>query len=100
MSFTSNSEGGEYKHQLNYYEMPNHVHTEYAMVEGYTEWNTFTPSAYSMLFGWQRGDYRSDVTTYHAAKVPLNSNTSDEGGSKSHNNIQPYIVVYFWRRTK
>ncbi len=53
-----------------------------------------------MLFGWQRGDYRSDVTTYHAARVPLNSITSDEGGSQSHNNIQPYIVVYFWRRTK
>lgn len=100
MSFTSAGTGGEYKHQLNYYEMPNHVHVEYAMVEGYPEWNTFTPSAYSMLFGWQRGDYRSDVTTYHAAKVPLNSITSDEGGSQSHNNIQPYIVVYFWRRTK
>ena len=100
MSFTSSGTGGEYKHQLNYYEMPNHAHVEYAMVEGYPEWNTFTPSAYSMLFGWQRGDYRSDVTTYHAAKIPLNTATSDEGGSQSHNNIQPYIVVYFWRRTK
>lgn len=100
MSFTSSGTGGEYKHQLNYYEMPNHVHVEYAMVEGYPEWNTFTPSAYSMLFGWQRGDYRGDVTTYHAAKTPLNTATSDEGGSQSHNNIQPYIVVYFWRRTK
>lgn len=100
MSFTSSGTGGEYKHQLNYYEMPNHVHVEYAMVEGYPEWNTLTPSAYSMLFGWQRGDYRGDVTTYHAAKTPLNTATSDEGGSQSHNNIQPYIVVYFWRRTK
>ena len=100
MSFTSSGTGGEYKHQLNYYEMPNHVHVEYAMVEGYPEWNTFTPSAYSMLFGWQRGDYRGDVTTYHAARTPLNTATSDEGGSQSHNNIQPYIVVYFWRRTK
>ena len=100
MSFTSAGTGGEYKHQLNYYEMPNHVHVEYAMVEGYPEWNTFTPSAYSMLFGWQRGDYRGNVTTYHAAKTPLNTTTSDEGGSQSHNNIQPYIVVYFWRRTK
>ncbi len=54
----------------------------------------FTPSAYSMLFGWQRGDYRSDVTTYHAARVPLNSITSYEGVTKriiSFNHIQQYF---------
>lgn len=99
MSFTANSSGGEYKHQLNYYEMPNHSHEEYAMVEGYQEWPTFTPSAYSMLFNWQKGEYRGDATAYHAARVQLNSSTSCEGGSQSHNNVQPYIVVYFWRRT-
>lgn len=97
MSFTTFGAGGEYNHKLDYYEMPNHSHNEYAMIEGYSEWDSFTPIPYSMLFNWGKGEYR-DGGTYHAARVPLNSVTSDEGGSRSHNNIQPYIVVYFWRR--
>ena len=100
MSFTTFGAGGEYMHKLDYYEMPGHVHVEYAMVEGYGEWNSFTPQPYSMLFNWQKGEYRGEVTTYHAAKVDLNTITSKEGGSQSHNNIQPYIVVYFWKRIK
>ena len=100
MSFTSSGTGGEFKHQLNYYEMPSHVHNEYAMVEGYAGWDTFTPLPYSMLFRFGGGDYRENVSQYHAARVSLNTFTSSEGGSQSHNNIQPYIVVYFWRRTK
>ena len=99
MSFTSFGAGGEYNHKLDYYEMPGHSHVEYAMVEGYSAWDSFTPQPYSMLFNWGKGEYR-DGGTYHAAKVQLNSNTSIEGGSQTHNNIQPYIVTYFWRRTK
>jgi len=98
MSFTSSGTGGEYKHQLSYFEMPGHVHNEYAMVEGYTGWDTFTPLPYSMLFRFDRGDYRENVSQCHAARVPLNTFTSSEGGSQSHNNIQPFIVTYFWRR--
>lgn len=98
MSFTTNNTGGEYKHQLSYYEMPGHTHNEYVMVEGYSDWDSFTPLPYSMLFNWQKGEYRGEVTAYHAARVPLNTITSSEGGSQSHNNIQPFIVTYFWRR--
>lgn len=100
MSFTSSGTGGEYKHQLSYFEMPGHVHNEYAMVEGYTGWDTFTPLPYSMLFRFGGGDYRENVSQCHAARVPLNTFTSTEGGSQSHNNVQPYIVTYFWRRTR
>lgn len=100
MSFTTNNTGGEYKHQLSYYEMPGHVHNEYAMVEGYTGWDTFTPLPYSMLFRFDGGDYRENVSQCHVARVPLNTFTSTEGGSQSHNNVQPYIVTYFWRRTR
>ena len=99
MSFTTNNTGGEYKHQLSYYEMPGHSHNEYVMVEGYSDWPSFTPLQYSMLFNWQKGEYR-DGGTYHAARVSANTNTSTEGGSQNHNNVQPYIVTYFWRRTK
>lgn len=98
MSFTTNNTGGEYKHQLSYYEMPGHSHNEYVMVEGYSDWPSFTPLSYSMLFNWEKGEYRGDATVYHAARVPANTSTSTEGGSQTHNNVQPYIVTYFWRR--
>lgn len=100
MSFTTNNTGGEYKHQLSYYEMPDHAHNEYVMVEGYPDWDSFTPLPYSMLFNWKKGEYRDGVTAYHAARVTVNTYTSTEGGSQTHNNVQPYIVTYFWRRTK
>lgn len=98
MSFTINNTGGEYKHQLSYYEMPGHSHSEYAMVEGYYDWPSFTPSPYSMLFDWQKGEYRGEPRAYNAARVSFNTYTSTEGGSQTHNNVQPYIVTYFWRR--
>ena len=100
MSFTTDNTGGEYNHQLSYDEMPGHAHNEYVMVEGYPDWDSFTPDPYSMLFNWQKGEYREKATAYHAARVFVNTYTSTEGRSQTHNNMQPYIVTYFWRRTK
>ena len=79
MSFATNSEGGEYSHTLTTDEMPSHSH----YINGYS--NAFGSKYYYNLVGGSN--------TYGS------KNTDATGGGQSHNNIQPYITVFFWRRT-
>ena len=81
MSFTARSTGGEYKHLLTTSEMPSHTHN---LVHNL---NLHLISGGSALNGAVSGGSGKDI--YADAT----------GGSTKHNNIQPYIVVYFWRRT-
>ena len=75
--------GGEKTHILTVAEMPAHKHKF-----GYTGGNTdATGSPYSV--GKAIGHDPSNVY----------SETTSTGGDGSHNNLQPYIVVYFWKRT-
>ena len=74
--------GGEKTHILTVAEMPAHKHKF-----GYTGGNTdATGSPYSV--GKAIGHDPSNVY----------SETTSTGGDGSHNNLQPYIVVYFWKR--
>lgn len=80
MSFTSAGDtGGEYNHTLTIEEIPSHAHR------------------YTVTYG---GGGSSALTQYYNSKANQgNLPTTYIGGSKSHNNLSPYIVVYFWRRT-
>lgn len=81
MSFTSESTGGEYNHKLTTSEMPKHAHESY-------HWASSTTA------GWLSG------MLYYGQKGTAGGRaTSTTGGDYAHNNIQPYITVYFWRRT-
>ncbi len=71
--------GGEKQHTLTINEMPAHSHTD-AKPRGLQ--NTATGSAqYGFIMD---GSYGS---------------TGFTGGSQSHNNLQPYITCYMWKRT-
>ena len=90
MSFTTAGDtGGEYKHTLITSEIPSHNHTLY-----------FDSGQVAKL--WQistrfASGSNSAIVSYGTSNnYPQIANT---GGSNSHNNIQPYITVYFWRRT-
>ena len=83
MTFTTNNAGGEYSHKLTVNEMPSHDHKLYA-----------------------RGGPTAQTNSPFAENRPIiqgsnyyGFNVSSAGGDTSHNNVQPYIVVYFWRRT-
>jgi len=72
---TLNAQGGAETHTLSIAEMPAHTHTV-------------------------------NVTTNTSGSVKGNGNegggvetTSSTGGGGAHNNLQPYIVVYMWKRT-
>ena len=92
MSFTSNSTGGEFKHKLVLEEIPNHTHY---ILDQLADGNIGISGDPDGKSSYTRATERADRTkrywwgtTYHS------------GGDKAHNNVQPYIVTYFWRRTK
>ena len=80
MSFTANKTYGEYKHKLTIQEMPSHAHkfNDCAWIDG--KGNIQSASNNS----WFNGGYMS--------------NTTNTGGNQAHNNLQPSIVTYFWKR--
>lgn len=75
--------GGEKAHKLEVYEMPSHRHNiANANENGYDL--AFTPVLLGdMNKGWEGAAF-----------------TSYEGGDQPHNNLQPYITCYMWKRTK
>jgi hypothetical protein len=73
--------GGAKTHTLTVAEMPSQNHTAY-YATGYATGGTSNALFYI------------PVPTQPAPNVIANT-----GGSGAHNNVQPYITVYFWKRT-
>jgi microcystin-dependent protein len=74
--------GGEKKHTLTINEIPSHNHNLPGRVLYYTAGGG---EAFRELSG-------RDV-------AGNNSTSFDTGGGQSHNNLQPYITCYMWKRT-
>ena len=78
---TAEGTGGAKTHTLSTAELPAHTHSLAILVDG---------------GGSGSGLYSSSSMT-STAQSTQNSNSTGSGGA--HNNLQPYIVVYFWKRT-
>lgn len=74
-------EFGEYDHKLTIGEIPSHNHEIYAAGQD------------------SAGNRGLDGADYTGNSPVDNSVMKNSGGDGSHNNVQPSIVVYFWKRT-
>ena len=81
-TFAINETGGESTHKLTVAEMPSHDHEQRVTVGT-------TGSAV-------RNDYNTDGK---GLAYDQGVNTSARGGNGAHNNLQPYITCYMWKRT-
>jgi len=74
---TLNATGGAETHTLTIAEMPAHTHT----------------------YGKSTTSENMSIHDINGLRGAATSNTGSTGGGGSHNNLQPYIVVYMWKRT-
>ena len=91
--------GGEKRHTLTVDEMPKHAHPSRAVGETHTQFINDSYDHISSLClasnsagnnkGWS--DFNTDLE---------NVDNDFVGGSQPHNNLQPYITCYMWKRVK
>ena len=115
--------GGEKKHPLTENEMPKHRHVgQYTYSHKYidrVQGPTDPPSHITQIEQGTREvevqykvikddvktvDYHSSGSggindVYYSEKVTSTYGVADDGGNIPHNNLQPYITCYMWKRT-
>lgn len=75
--------GGEKTHQLTIEEMPSHRH----VIHGRIDRNQGSGTVFREIYSYnETGGTENNVESFAT------------GGNKAHNNMQPYITVYMWRR--
>ena len=101
-NYTAGSTGGEATHQLTVGELPSHGHTGSTNTTG-AHTHSYTWRSYQ---GWNGSKSASsvwqDTATNNTSSAGNHSHSitiSNTGSNQAHNNIQPYIAVYFWKRT-
>ncbi|WP_304818275.1 DUF859 family phage minor structural protein [Faecalibaculum rodentium] len=98
MTFGAGATGGEYKHKLAQSEMPSHSH-----------WLSDDANHTAHSFAWGGAGKTVWLNTLAAGGNGSGNvantvqhewnHTTNTGGNGLHNNVQPYQVIYAWRRT-
>lgn len=120
---TAEKTGGEKKHQLTTNEMPSHRHTgQYSYTKTYTNHSQKPTDPPTQVLEVNQGTREVEVqykvitdnvtTALHYAsgsgptndiffseKVKSQYGVADNGSDIAHNNLQPYITCYMWKRT-
>lgn len=103
-TFTAGATGGEYNHVLTVGEMPSHSHSASSSSTGdhYHVWysgrygsSENSTSADSAGIGANNTSHKTLSAGSHSHTITINNT----GSNTAHNNIQPYLAVYYWKRT-
>lgn len=78
--------GGEKSHKLTIDEMPNHDH------------NVIIAADYNYRVGIGANGNLLNVNQNFSWNASAPFKLDPKGGNQFHNNLQPYITVYFWKR--
>lgn len=89
---TVNKTGGEKSHTLTKSEMPRHYHDVVDMKSNYL-------ASYQTNVGWGDNWFMPcDTTSKNPPTDRTYYATQYQGESQAHNNLQPYISLYMWKR--
>ena len=110
---TAEETGGEKTHTLTTNEIPAHTHGSKSLVGTWANWGegsgmvSSSANGYKVTgivsavgdnnqYGWGTSTGRDQDNT--SLKIDATHEHNSVGGSQAHNNLQPYITVYFWKR--
>lgn len=108
VNYSAGSTGGEDKHTLTVSESASHNHTGSATTSGSTHIHALTMQASHGKSGnggvprFSDGDMWSAYKTQNLSAAGEHSHAitiNNSGGGQAHNNMQPYLSVYMWKRT-
>lgn len=100
-TFSANTTGGEYKHKLNISEMPKHTHAMRVWVPYAFQSECISSGKWVGAAGIKADSWNVENTGVYEENGDIQGGGSGPlytGGSESHNNVQPYIVTYMWKR--
>lgn len=107
VNYSAGSTGGEDKHTLTVSESAPHNHTGSATTSGSTHTHALTMQASHGESGnggvprFSDGDIWSPYKTQNLSAAGEHSHAitiNNSGGGQAHNNMQPYLSVYMWKR--
>lgn len=107
VNYSAGSTGGEDKHTLTVSESAPHNHTGSATTSGSTHTHALTMQASHGKSGnggvprFSDGDMWSPYKTQKLSAAGEHSHAitiNNSGGGQAHNNMQPYLSVYMWKR--
>lgn len=107
VNYSAGSTGGEDKHTLTINESAPHNHTGSATTSGSTHTHALTMQASHGKSGnggvprFSDGDIWSGYKTQNLSAAGEHSHAitiNNSGGGQAHNNMQPYLSVYMWKR--
>ena len=102
-TYNAGSTGGEATHQLTVGELPAHNHTASTNTTGnHThQFQLYGPNGNTNMnfpSDFDTNYARNKGTTLSAGNHSHTININNTGSSQSHNNMQPYLTVYMWKR--